>query len=181
MQFSQSFPPIPLTLECTYSHFQSSPNCPCCNRILSENDFTELVVAEPSAKVSTTATCFQNIFTKQNSQSQCLSFQDLCGNIMRRNEDLRAGTKFVMKQFLLESSKQHARSRQTIQLLEKLRQENTALKQAQNSQRPLRLTPIRPLLLKIKRTCHHIPKNFSIPLIPRNKPNSSHSHLFHNF
>ena len=54
---------------------------------------------------------------------------------MRRNDDLRAGTKFLMKQFLLESSKQNRRSSQTIELLEKLRQENTSLKQSQNTQR----------------------------------------------
>jgi hypothetical protein len=122
-----------LPTECTYSHFQSSPNCPSCNRILSENDFTELVVAEPSAKQSLAT--FQNIFTKQNSQAQSLSFQDLCANIMRRNDDLRAGTKFLMKQFLLESSKQNARSGQTVKLLNKLKEENTSLKQVQNTQR----------------------------------------------
>eukprot|EP00980_Cylindrotheca_fusiformis_P004971 scaffold1054_cov124-Cylindrotheca_fusiformis.AAC.11 len=121
--------------ECTYSHFQSSANCPCCNRVLSENDFTELVVADPTAKNSSAVASFQNIFTKQNPQSQSLSFQDLCANIMKRNDDLRASTKFLMKQFLLESSKQNARSSQTIKLLEKLRQENTTLKQTQNSQR----------------------------------------------
>jgi hypothetical protein len=93
------------------------------------------VVADPSAKQSSAITCFQNIFTKQNPQSQSLSFQDLCANIMKRNDDLRAGTKFLMKQFLLDSSKQNARSSQTIKLLEQLRQENTSLKQAQNSQR----------------------------------------------
>lgn len=92
-------------------------------------------MADPSAKNSSAITNLQNIFTKQNPQSQSLSFQDLCANIMKRNDDLRAGTKFLMRQFLLDSSKQNSRSSQTIMLLEKLRQENTSLKQAQNSQR----------------------------------------------
>ncbi|KAL3939769.1 MAG: hypothetical protein SGBAC_005572 [Bacillariaceae sp.] len=75
------------------------------------------------------------MFTKQNPKSQTLALQDVCANIMKRNDDLRAGTKFLMKQFLMESSKQSAKAGQVMQLLEKLRKENLALKQSQNSQK----------------------------------------------
>ncbi|CAJ1961431.1 unnamed protein product [Cylindrotheca closterium] len=75
------------------------------------------------------------MFTKQNPKSQSLALQDVCANLMKRNDDLRASTKFLMKQFLMESTKQNAKSGQAMKLLDKLRKENLALKQSQNSQK----------------------------------------------
>jgi hypothetical protein len=96
----------------------------------------ELVVADPSASTSSSKTShFQTLFTKQNGASRSLVFQDLCSRLLKQNDDLRSGTKFLMKQFLVESSKQGNRSNQVVRTLESLKQEHTSLKQAHNSQR----------------------------------------------
>jgi hypothetical protein len=40
--------------ECTYSsHFDSNSNCPVCNQVLGENDFTEVIIADISTSAST--------------------------------------------------------------------------------------------------------------------------------
>jgi len=96
----------------------------------------ELVIADPpnAATVTNTKTSlFQSLFTKQTDQSRVLSFQDLCARALRLQDDTRAGTKFLMKQFLIETSKQSQRFSQLLQALEGLKQEFTALKQTHNT------------------------------------------------
>jgi hypothetical protein len=95
----------------------------------------ELMVADPSSTTSTKTSNFQALFTKQNEAATSIAFQDLCTRLLKQNDDLRAGTKFLMKQFLVESSKQGQRSGQVVRTLESLKQEHTSLKQALNSQR----------------------------------------------
>jgi hypothetical protein len=124
-----------LLVECTYNHFNSSSNCPVCNRVLAESDFMELAVADPSTSKSTKTAAFQSYFTKQNAGAQGLAFQDVCARLLKQQDDLRCGTKFLMKQFLVESSRLGQRSSQIVQTLEGLKQEHTSLKQAHNSQR----------------------------------------------
>lgn len=75
------------------------------------------------------------MFTKQNPKSQTLALQDACSNLMKRSDDIRAGTKFLIKQFLMENATQNGRFAQTKKLIENLRKENTSLKQALNSQK----------------------------------------------
>jgi hypothetical protein len=95
----------------------------------------ELVVADPSTATSSKNVNFQSLFTKQNASSGSLAFQDICMRLLKQNDDLRSGTKFVLKQFMLESSQVGQRSFQMLRTLEALKQENTTLKQAHNSQR----------------------------------------------
>lgn len=96
----------------------------------------ELVVADPSATQSSTKMShFQSLFTKQNSDSRTLPFQDLCARMLKQQDDCRAGTKFLMKQFLVEASKQGQRFQQVLKAFEALKQEHTALKQSHNSQK----------------------------------------------
>lgn len=96
----------------------------------------ELVVADPSAAQSSTKTShFQSLFTKQNADSRTLPFQDLCARMLKQQDDCRAGTKFLMKQFLVETSKQGQRFQQILKAFETLKQEHTALKQSHNSQK----------------------------------------------
>ncbi len=96
----------------------------------------ELVVADPSASQSSTKMShFQTLFTKQNADSRTLPFQDLCARMLKQQDDCRAGTKFLMKQFLVEASKQGQRFQQALKAFESLKQEHTALKQSHNSQK----------------------------------------------
>jgi hypothetical protein len=95
----------------------------------------ELVVADPSTATNSNNTNFQSLFTKQNANSGSLAFQDICMRLLKQNDDLRSGTKFVLKQFMLESSQVGQRSFQMLRTLEVLKQENTTLKQAHNSQK----------------------------------------------
>jgi hypothetical protein len=95
----------------------------------------ELVVADPSTATSSNNANFQSLFTKQNPNSGSLAFQDICMRLLKQNDDLRSGTKFVLKQFMLESGQMGQRSFQMLRTLEALKQENTTLKQAHNSQR----------------------------------------------
>lgn len=121
--------------ECTYGHFNTNSTCPTCNRTLSENDFSELAIADPSSSNPNRTSNFQYYFAKQNSETPFFAFQDICSRLLKQNDDLRAGTKFVMKQFLIESSRQHRNSSSVLHTLERLKQEYTALKQSHNSQR----------------------------------------------
>jgi hypothetical protein len=126
----------PTTPDCTYSHFNSSSNCPVCNKVLSERDFMELVVADPpstGAPANSKTSVFQNLFTKQNGKTRVMSFQDLCARTLRLQDDTRAGSKFLMKQFLIETSKQSQRFSQILRALEGLKQEFTTLKQTHNT------------------------------------------------
>ena len=96
----------------------------------------ELVIADPpttTALANTKTSLFQNLFTKQSDQSRVLSFQDLCARALRLQDDTRAGTKFLMKQFLIETSKQSQRFSQLLRALEALKQEFTTLKQTHNT------------------------------------------------
>ena len=96
----------------------------------------ELVVADPSAAQSSTKTAhFQSLFTKQNADSRTLPFQDLCARMLKQQDDCRAGTKFLMKQFLVETARQGQRFQQVLKAFETLKQEHTALKQSHNSQK----------------------------------------------
>ena len=94
----------------------------------------ELVVADPSSSSNKTSN-YQALFTKQNGAAPSLSFQDLCSKLLKQNDDIRAGTKFLMKQFLMDTSRQGQRSGHIARVLEALKQEHTKLKQAHNSQR----------------------------------------------
>jgi len=122
--------------ECTYNHFNTNSHCPTCNRTLTENDFTELVVADPSAtQTNSKTTLFQNMFTKQNPKSRVLSFQDMCTRALRQQDDTRGGFKFLMKQFLIETTKQAQRFQQLLSAFEALKNEFMTLKQSRNSEK----------------------------------------------
>jgi hypothetical protein len=96
----------------------------------------ELVVADPSATTSSTRTStFQSLFTKQNAASRALPFQDLCARVLKQQDDGRAGTKYLMKQFLVETKQQAQRFQQLYRAFEGLKQEHTALKQSTNTQK----------------------------------------------
>ena len=87
-------------IECTYSHFEHSSECPTCRRKLGENDFTELVVADGSGK--DIAKSKQNLFSKK-SGSESLHYSDVCQSLIQQIECSKQSTKLLLKQLLVES------------------------------------------------------------------------------
>lgn len=90
--------------DCTYAHFQTSSNCPTCRATLSENDFTELVIAHPLNKQEQQKATLQNLFMRRAGGTS-LSYADLCSGIMQQIDDHRKSTKFLLKQVLNDNSK----------------------------------------------------------------------------
>lgn len=97
----------------------------------------EVAIADPPSTAgpldNTKTTMFQNLFTKQSSESRILPFQDLCARTLRQHDDTRAGTKFLMKQFLVETSKKGQKLSKIVRAFEQLKHEYTTLKQAHNT------------------------------------------------
>lgn len=92
---------------CAYTHFQASTSCPCCRKPVSENNLFELVIAGPSqALQQSTKHCYQSIFTKQVSNKQPLSHEEMCTRLLKNFDDNRRAMRFVLKQFVVESTKQ---------------------------------------------------------------------------
>lgn len=126
--------PFPLILsysiDCTYSHFERSSNCPACGAVLNESDFTELVVADSTSTGETVKTSLQALFTKKTSSSS-LPFSDLCYSLIRQIDAQKISTKFLLKQFLMDANL----NTQVIRTCESLKQEITQLKQTNSTQR----------------------------------------------
>ena len=86
------------TKDCTYSHFQSSPNCPGCGRILGENDFTEVTVSDPDSKLANNPDeILQSFLTKTSNQPGApITWNDVCAAVLREQDALLANTKFFV-------------------------------------------------------------------------------------
>jgi hypothetical protein len=126
----------PFTIECTYSHFNSSSTCPVCQKTLGANDFLELVVADPSpATEETLKNTFQTMFTKYSSASNVLGHQEMCSRLMKSFDDDRRAVRFLLKQFVLESKSAGRQSGSIERAYEELKKEYTHMKQAVSSQR----------------------------------------------
>lgn len=121
--------------DCTYSHFERSSECPICRAVLSESDFTELVVADSTSSTSeTTKTSLQALFTKRTSSSS-LPFSDLCYSLIRQIDAHKVSAKFLLKQFLMDANSSGRQTGQAARLCETLKQETTQLKQMISTQR----------------------------------------------
>lgn len=128
-------PPRPNRLECTYSHFETSSQCPSCGSSLTENDFTELVVADAtSATTEVMKISMQALFTKKSSSSS-LPFSDLCYSLIRQIDAVKLSTKFLLKQLLMDASAQGRQSGNTARAYEAMKHENTQLKQSLSTQK----------------------------------------------
>lgn len=125
--------------ECTYSHFEQSSECPVCNKSLTENDFTELVVAEATSATSDIAkTSLQALFSKHSKSAngnKALQLSDLCYSLVRQIDVVKQSTKFLLKQLLMDGSTQNRRFQSVMRINEKLKYEITNIKQEQSSQR----------------------------------------------
>lgn len=96
----------------------------------------ELCVADPSsATQEITKNTFQNILTKFSSSSKVLSHQEMCSRLLKNMDNDRRAIRFLMKQFVFESSQQGHRSGSMAKAFEQLKQEMTQLKQSSSSQR----------------------------------------------
>jgi len=121
--------------DCTYSHFERSSECPGCRAVLSESDFTELVVADSTSSTSeTTKTSLQALFTKRTSSSS-LPFSDLCYSLIRQIDAHKISTKFLLKQFLMDANSNGRITGQAARQCEAFKQENTQLKQMNSTLR----------------------------------------------
>lgn len=120
--------------DCTYNHFNSNSNCPSCGKGLGADDFMELVVADPStATQESTKNTFQTMFTKFSTSSKSLSYQEMCTRFIRSMDDCHRAARFLMKQFVSDSNNQGQRSGDMGRAYEKIKEENTQLKQAANT------------------------------------------------
>jgi len=126
---------ISFTLDCTYSHFEHSSQCPTCRKTLGDKDFTELVVADASNGATDIAkSSMQAMFSKKNSGGY-LSHSELCRSLIRQIDASKQNTKFLLKQLLVETHKQARCNAGALRVQEQLRMENTQLKQTVSSQR----------------------------------------------
>ncbi len=136
-------------IECTYSHFEQSSQCPICTKNLTENDFTELVVADATTATNDIAkTSLQALFSKQSkgsnhnshgeedgSDSKGLPLSDLCFSLVRQIDVVKQSTKFLLKQLLMNSNSNGRKVQHVLRVNEKLKNDVTLLKQGQSSQR----------------------------------------------
>ena len=132
------------TIECTYSHFEQSSHCPICRKTLTENDFTELVVADATTSSTNdtnnngiTKTTLQTLFTKHSKSSNIkgLPYSDLCYSLIRQMDVVKQSTKFLLKQLLMHSNTQNRKVAFVSKQNDKLKSDMTLLKQGQSTQR----------------------------------------------
>jgi hypothetical protein len=96
----------------------------------------ELCVADPSsATQEITKNTFQTILTKFSSTSKVLSHQEMCSRLLKTLDNDRRVVRFLLKQCVFDSGNQGQKSASVMRAYEKLKQENTQLKQASSSQR----------------------------------------------
>jgi hypothetical protein len=127
-------------IECTYQHFEQSSHCPICQKTLTENDFTELVVADATnSSADITKTSLQALFSKQSKTSNLkgsgLPYSDLCFSLIRQIDVVKQSTKFLLKQLLMNSNSQSRKVAVVFRHNEKLKSDMTLLKQGQSTQR----------------------------------------------
>ena len=98
---------------------------------LGENDFTELVVATQTTDIQKTS--MQALFSRKSSSGN-LPFSDLCQTLIHQIDVSKQSTKFLLKQFLIESHRNGSRMMGASRAHETLKAENTHLKQRIHSQ-----------------------------------------------
>ena len=114
--------------ECTYAHFSENSQCPSCQAVLGETDFTELHVTDATSSTDTHKNFLQAFFAKTPA-STALHYADLATSLMRSLESNRVTTRFLLKQVLSEANSFSKRQLQLGQEYERLQQEVTRLKQ----------------------------------------------------
>lgn len=119
--------------ECCCSHFEKNKNCPTCNRIMGENDFTELMVRAQNLEPKIIRQkARQPIFVKKRANSRFFRLPDMYYGLQRRHSVLKEGTKFVLRQFMKENNIQMKRSSQIRHALSAMKEDHDALKLESN-------------------------------------------------
>jgi len=77
----------------------------------------------------------QTLFSRQRPGTQNLPFSDLCYHVIRQIDVCKQGTKFLLKQLLMDTSASHRRCLQSRGLQHRMRDEITRLKQVNQSQK----------------------------------------------
>ena len=85
--------------DCTYSHFQSSSNCPECGRLLGEDDFTEIIISDSTGKFTINPDeILQNLLTKASLQPGTpITWNDLCATVMHEQDAILTNAKIFVK------------------------------------------------------------------------------------
>lgn len=124
--------------ECTYSHFESSSQCPVCKKELTENDFTELVVADGTSTESNNSvkTSIQALFSRQSqSTDKGLPLSDLCFSLIRQIDVVKRSTKFLLKQLLMDNNRHERKLQGTLRSNEALKNDIAVLKKVKVANR----------------------------------------------
>jgi len=96
----------------------------------------ELSISDPStASNESLKTTFQTMFTKYSSNSHAVSHTEMCARALKALDDDRRAVRFLLKQFVKESSMEGRRSGDLGQENSHLRKEVARLKQASSSER----------------------------------------------
>jgi len=105
--------------------------------VLSENDFTELVVADPTTESDPMTNTLQTLFTKPGygKNGLELTHSDLAKNLIRAMTEQHRTTRFMLKQLVLTAGKSTSNSSNSGRTLQELQARYTHLKQASNSDR----------------------------------------------
>lgn len=129
---------FPHFLDCTYSHFESNSQCPTCGKTLTENDFTELVIAQANSTTDIAKSSLQALFSKHSkspTNSKALPLSDLCYSMVRQIDAMKQSTKFLLKQLLMDSSSANRRNLMLRRQMEMMKNEVTQVKQHYSAQR----------------------------------------------
>lgn len=117
--------------DCTYSHFNSNPNCPCCGRLLGENDFTEVTVSDAGSTLANNPDqVLQNLLTKASNQPGApITWNDVCAAMIREQDALHSNTRFFVKQFVRETQNSLQEGRNAKNQVQAYRKQLVALKE----------------------------------------------------
>ena len=114
--------------ECCCSHFETNRNCPTCNRVMGEDDFTEHMVRKQLTPKGPVQKKRSPIFVKKIANSRFLKASDMWYGLQKQHAVLRQGTKFVLQQFMKENHIQLMRSSQIHHALSAMKEDHDALK-----------------------------------------------------
>ena len=120
---------------CTFSHFESNHNCPSCDQVMGENDFTELMIRKNPPPHKDRKRIHSRICVKATAESRPLDSMDIWKNIQRQYFIHREATKFVLQQMEKEIHAQTKWSSGLQHALIAMKEESDALKRENHKQK----------------------------------------------
>ena len=105
---------------------------------MSENDFTELVIAQAHSSTDIAKSSLQALFSKHSQSSttsKALPLSDLCFSLVRQIDVMKQSSKFLLKQLLMDSSSSNRKNILLRRHIENMQNEVTQIKQQHSAQR----------------------------------------------